>query len=336
MSTNQALSNGKFSFRLSAIQRTGYAMIVSVTNNVANKGSVTNGSGDQGTRNGSGGKMRSGSEGSEPDCDLRFDYSTVSSSVAQFLRGQAERIRRQAGASIIHLGKALIAAKHYLSHGAFLKWLDSEVGIPARTAQDYMQVAQWADGKSASVALLPPSILYVISTPSVPETFVEEVLQRIENGERVEPRHLRAELKAMRNNRRNERNDQDHDVDNQALSNERASISTMGADGLVFEAVTIIARGLSDADFARVKEIMTSDAVRGNPKLVDEIALAFRIIEGALEGGGTVDHRTKMDGNGGARKDDEGVGACAMGLESSSRSPRGRQQPSDGSAAVAA
>jgi hypothetical protein len=42
-----------------------------------------------------------------------------------------------------------IAAKHYLSHGSFLRWVETEAGLPARTAQAYMQVAHWASGKNA-------------------------------------------------------------------------------------------------------------------------------------------------------------------------------------------
>jgi hypothetical protein len=35
-------------------------------------------------------------------------------SVAEFLKGQAERIRRCVASSIVNIGKDLIAAKHYL------------------------------------------------------------------------------------------------------------------------------------------------------------------------------------------------------------------------------
>jgi hypothetical protein len=62
-------------------------------------------------------------------------YFLVSPSVANFLRGQADRIRQYTRKSIIQIGKDLVAAKRYLSHGAFLRWVESEVGIPVRRVE---------------------------------------------------------------------------------------------------------------------------------------------------------------------------------------------------------
>src|SRR5262249_7339757 len=84
-----------------------------------------------------------------PNRMLQFDYNSVSSPVASFLKGQAERIRRQYVGSIIQIGRALLSAKSHLSHGEFLCWVEGEVCIPARTAQAYMRVAQWSEDKSA-------------------------------------------------------------------------------------------------------------------------------------------------------------------------------------------
>src|ERR1700712_4880530 len=104
---------------------------------------------------------------------LIFDYSSVSSPLANFLKGQADRIRRQCVTSIIQIGKALLEAKRHLSHGAFLLWVECEVCMPVRTAQAYMRVAQWASAqKTAVVAHLSPTILYLLSAPSTPEDFV--------------------------------------------------------------------------------------------------------------------------------------------------------------------
>jgi hypothetical protein len=127
-----------------------------------------------------------------------FDYSTLSSAVADFLRGQTHRICRQSGTSIVNIGKDLIAAKHHLSHGAFLKWVEFEVGLPARTAQAYMQMAQWATRKNASVAHLPPSLLYLLSARSTPSSYADDVLKRIEGGERIALQDVRADLSARK------------------------------------------------------------------------------------------------------------------------------------------
>src|SRR5262245_14032618 len=135
----------------------------------------------------------------------QFDYGDLSSSAAKFLREQAERIRRQSASSIINIGKDLVAAKHYLSHGAFIAWVESEVGIAARTAQAYMRVAKWVAPKSASIAHLPPSLLYLFSASSTPSSFVVDVLKRIEAGERISLRAIRNELQDLRESTQNER-----------------------------------------------------------------------------------------------------------------------------------
>src|SRR5947209_2206835 len=67
---------------------------------------------------------------------LRFDYESVPLSVAKFLRGQADPIRRQCATSVIQVGKALLEAKRHLSHGGFVRWVECEVCISVRTARD--------------------------------------------------------------------------------------------------------------------------------------------------------------------------------------------------------
>ena len=102
------------------------------------------------------------------------------------------------------MGKGLIGAKHYLSHGAFLRWVESEVGIPARTAQAYMRVAQWVSGKSPTIKHLPPTILYLLSAPSTPQEFIVDILKRAEAGEQFVLPAIRSELKALRVSRYDE------------------------------------------------------------------------------------------------------------------------------------
>jgi hypothetical protein len=202
------------------------------------------------------------SEGVE--IDSQFDYAGLSLSVAKFLRGQADRIRRAIGLSVVRLGKDLIEAKHHLSHGAFLNWVESEVGIPARSAQAYMQVAQWAKDKKDSVALLAPSILYVLSAPSTPREFTLGVLKRIERGEGVKLESIRAELKALRGEKKKE----------------TVKTSTVGRNESddwteLLNAAMIAARGLSRADFGQVVHNLTSRAVLDDDDLGRNLAAAL-------------------------------------------------------------
>lgn len=206
--------------------------------------------------------------------DLLFDYDSVSSSVATFLRGQAERIRRQCTGSVIQVGKALIESKRHLSHGGFLRWVEAEVGIPVRTAQGYMRVASWASGKCAIVAHLAPSALYLLSSDGVPEAYVVDVISRLEAGERIAPSAIREELKAFRPNARKEQKKSARS----ALSahiNASAAASKREHERAVAELIAVLMQGLSTADLERVRDIVASDEIASDPELGLSLKRAF-------------------------------------------------------------
>jgi hypothetical protein len=201
-----------------------------------------------------------------------FDYNSVSHSVSAFLRGQAQRIQRYAGKCIVTIGKDLISAKHYLSHGAFTRWVESEVGMSARTAQDYMKVAEWSADKGSIVSRLPPSLLYMLSRSSTPKAFTEAVLKRIEAGERVPLANVRGELRLLA--RRRTGAEMIARPDEQGVDD-----GLSGRDGdrrePLSEAVRIMARGLSASDFSRVRQLMTSKFLLSNVDLAARIVTAF-------------------------------------------------------------
>jgi hypothetical protein len=208
----------------------------------------------------------------------QFDYQSVPPSVAKFLRGQAERIRHGYATSIIQIGKALIEAKRHLSHGGFGHWVRSEVGIPARTVQVYMQVAQWAKGKNAAVTQLPPSILYILSAPSTPEEFAVNLLERHDAGEHIDARAARAQLRALRLSK---------------AGSERPKLETaaagppavlIGGDSgnakaeiLLVRVIEILINRLSSSELDEVRNIMTSRPVLEDPDLVRNIEAVFSI-----------------------------------------------------------
>ena len=205
------------------------------------------------------------------------DYNNVPPSVAKFLKGQAERIRRYTGKSIILIGKDLIAAKHYLSHGAFLRWVSSEVGIPARTAQGYMQVAQWAAGKNANVQLLPPTLLYLLSDRNTPQGFIADILRRTEAGEHIPLTGIREELKALRASKRDGTQGESliaRRPPEPAREVKMIAVPVQGQPG-VMEAIAILARALPRADFERIRDILTSKSVLQDPYLAQKIEMAF-------------------------------------------------------------
>jgi hypothetical protein len=116
-----------------------------------------------------------------------FDYSTFDADTASNLRAQASRIRKRIGKAtqdLIDIGRDLLAAKRNLvDHGAFIKWVESEVGIVRRTAQAYMALAKLADDKGAAIALLPPTTAHRLAAKSAPPEIVSEVVAKALSGE---------------------------------------------------------------------------------------------------------------------------------------------------------
>jgi len=191
----------------------------------------------------------------------QFDYEMVSSPVANFLKGQADRIRKQCVTSIIQIGKALNEAKRHLSHGAFLRWVEWEVCLPARTAQAYMKVANWAADKNAAVAHLSPSTLYVLSASSTPNEYVTEILSRAESGEIIPPSAVRNELKALRESGRQSADARKLGVAQIVRRQTHPQGVTECECHCYIEELTTFLRGvLSISDFERARELIAHSA----------------------------------------------------------------------------
>ncbi|HXO69764.1 MAG TPA: DUF3102 domain-containing protein [Bradyrhizobium sp.] len=219
---------------------------------------------------------------------LRFNYDSVAPPVAKFLKGQAERICRHYATTIIQIGKALIGAKHYLPHGAFIVWVETEVGIPARTAQAYMRAAEWAANKSSAVANLSPSVIYLLSASSTPKEFMLDVLNRVEAGEQIVPAAIFGELRSWREAKRDgcdkeQRNGGSKDLSAAAETgdhdqNDQITVATAERKVAVERIVAILMRGLCAADFDRVRDIImimsSRDAVE-DCDLARDLAVAF-------------------------------------------------------------
>lgn len=124
-----------------------------------------------------------------------FDYSTLPVEVAEEARAVADRVRarhQRQIATIIETGRDLISIKDKLEHGLFLAWLEAEFGMTRMSANRYMQAAEHFGSKCNTVLHLPPTAVYQLAAPSTPEPVREEVIQRLEAGERVPPEEIKA------------------------------------------------------------------------------------------------------------------------------------------------
>ena len=214
-----------------------------------------------------------------------FDYSEIEGSVAAFLRGQAARLRRLIGKSLIQIGRDLLGAKRYLSHGAFMKWVESEVGIPARTAQGYMRIAQWVEGKSTAVAQLSPSLLYLLSAETTPPTLVAEVLSATEAGQSVSISYVRERIRAHRSDPSSVTSTPHVRQDTQRdrlrpVAREPVGRSHDTADELV-EVACILCRALSAEERRRVHDVLTNPNMLYDENLAKRFALAFELSRGS-------------------------------------------------------
>src|SRR5579859_2649629 len=127
-----------------------------------------------------------------------FDYATVPSAVADDLHAVAARIQhleRSLTRNVIEIGNELLAVKVKLhdtfGHGTFGKWLSAEFRWSERTARNYMRVAEWAVGKTATVAELPPSVVYMLASPSTPPSACTAVISSIDGGEKPTEKEIK-------------------------------------------------------------------------------------------------------------------------------------------------
>lgn len=126
-----------------------------------------------------------------------FDYCTLAPAHVGDLRQRALRIRertRVTTATIIEIGNDLLGAKQLLPHGQFKDWIKAECGFTVRTAQRYIRVAQFVEGKNDTVSLLPPNIVYLLAAKSTPPELADEVIERTAAGNVVTDGAVKAVL----------------------------------------------------------------------------------------------------------------------------------------------
>ncbi len=123
-----------------------------------------------------------------------FSYAQLTPEQAEVAQKAATAIRGVYQRSLSVIGRHLLDAKEALPHGAFTAWAEQELGISERSARHYMQVARWLPGKPASVAALPPTVLYELSAPDAPDELVQEVLVMVAAEKSVNVPELRNKL----------------------------------------------------------------------------------------------------------------------------------------------
>jgi hypothetical protein len=123
-----------------------------------------------------------------------FDYTALTEPDRQFVADQVGAIRslvERTAADIIDIGRRLLAVKDRLPYGQFGDWLAAEFAMTARTAQNFMNVARAFKNETVSDLRIGTKALYMLASPSVPETVREEAIERSEAGEHITPTKAR-------------------------------------------------------------------------------------------------------------------------------------------------
>ncbi|MEY9780345.1 DUF3102 domain-containing protein [Sinorhizobium fredii] len=103
------------------------------------------------------------------------------------LAAAADRIRslhKRSVESVVFIGRELRQVKDLLPHGDFLSWIDKEFRMTPRTAQNYMRTVDLCE-KYETVSYLEASAIYALAAPSTPEPTRQEIISRIEGGEKL-------------------------------------------------------------------------------------------------------------------------------------------------------
>jgi hypothetical protein len=115
-----------------------------------------------------------------------FNYAFLQAEVGNNLRLQASRIKNRIHKTtrdFIDIGRDLEAARQHLDRGQFGTWVEAEIGITVRSAQNYMTLARLADDEGETVSLLSPRIVQRLAARSTPPEIVKEVLAQMRSGD---------------------------------------------------------------------------------------------------------------------------------------------------------
>jgi len=136
-----------------------------------------------------------------PPSGVGFDYRSVENDTGDKLRQDADEIRalqRTTALAVIDIGVRLLRIKEYLHHGQFVAWLGAEFGWSARTAQNYMRVAEVFRAESEIVAGLPLNFIYRLAARSTRDDIRDKVIHDLEVGREIDCKAITAQIERSR------------------------------------------------------------------------------------------------------------------------------------------
>ena len=113
---------------------------------------------------------------------------TPPDNIKREIDGTRDRIRSRMAKTvqnIFEIGRDLVDVKNKLDHGVFQHWVQSELGISSRTAQNFMNAADRLGSKSEIISHLPLTVVYALAAPSMPDDVRDALLKLAENGDLI-------------------------------------------------------------------------------------------------------------------------------------------------------
>lgn len=117
-----------------------------------------------------------------------FNYENLDSETRVVVQQRTSEIKslvKRNAQEVIEIGQKLIDVKEKLGHGKFRCWLKAEFSWGTTTAWKYMKVTETFKCLPCEHLDIAASALYLLATPSVPESVRNEVLERANQGEPI-------------------------------------------------------------------------------------------------------------------------------------------------------
>lgn len=203
---------------------------------------------------------------------MNFSYETLPTDQRKELNGLARRIKNRMRSSVedlFSIGHDLADAKKLLAdESTFLAWAAAEFSMPKTTVWRLTTVADRYYEDRASLAHLPLTSFYELSSPSLPEEIREKIEERVMEGEVVtaaEIQRLKRESASLRESNATLA-DQVADLSSRTGPTIVAAIPDKAAEAKLYEALLAVWRScpptLRERFFAEHKTPYSSQVIQ--------------------------------------------------------------------------